>query len=545
MSVYESTSAPLASSHFGRDSSPTRDSNTLVKPEEPQIASTASNVVISERTGKPKRRKAVRACIHCQRTHLTCDNNRPCERCVHRGFAESCVDGVRKKAKYLGADEGSAKTETKPAVSKARPRSKYKIDTPPSVPSLSPEIHGHKPLSTLDPSQVPVQVPVSAPLDLAAVGVSPAVPVRVPYYDQFANTGSHGLPGQHRFQSQTTDLEYSILGTILQGDQSESSPSFSDDSASVHVSQPTSLPSYQARINNYNLDQQSLTDVLFQHEQQNLANFDEWIDYPRPPPISLTINEQTPGASNGLDIGQNPLDEHFLHVHEHPHQSITDATNGGGQGLHRTKSSTTVMTMSRGQKRSPAEIYRTVRRPFPYTPGFHTLIRYLKSRFSRTDLMDIVRYMASYRPSFIAITNSLTEDDLVFMEKYFQRTLLEYEKYFVYSGTPTIVWRRTGQIAAVGHEFCVLSGWPMETLLNADHGTGKFIMEVMDNQSVVEYFKVFSEISFNDSSGSTMSTCTLVTPQGQCVKTSCVFTLRKDLFGIPMMIIGNFLPILV
>lgn len=372
----------------------------------------------------------------------------------------------------------------------------------------------------------------------AAVPVPPQVQAElngVPYYDQYAGPTSgappHRFVGPHQFQSQTTDLEYSVLGNILQVDQSESSPSFSDDSG-VHHRTP-SFPSYQPRINNYNLNQQSLSDILFQHEQQTSTPFDDWIDY-RPPPISLTIHEK---AAPDADPATSSLDEPYLQ----PQQSVP---NRRLSGLLRTKSSTTVMTMARGQQRTPAEIYQSVTRPFPYTPGFHALIRYLKSRFSRADLMEIVRSMASYRPSFIAITNSLTEDDLVFMEKYFQRTLLEYEKYFVYSGTPTIVWRRTGQIAAVGHEFCVLSGWPMETLLNSGQGTGRFIVEVMDNQSVVDYFRMFSDISFNDSTGSIMSTCTLVSPQGQPVKTSCVLTLRKDLFGIPMMMIGNFLPIL-
>ncbi|KAJ2887745.1 Transcriptional regulator of nonfermentable carbon utilization [Coemansia asiatica] len=55
---------------------------------------------------KGKKRKANRACNHCQKSHLTCDDSRPCARCLKRGIASTCVDGVRKKAKYLlGIDE--------------------------------------------------------------------------------------------------------------------------------------------------------------------------------------------------------------------------------------------------------------------------------------------------------------------------------------------------------------------------------------------------------------------------------------------------------
>ena len=57
-----------------------------------------------------KRRKASRACLACQKAHLTCDDERPCAtsrlptaadrsgaRCAKRGI--ECGDGLRKRAK--------------------------------------------------------------------------------------------------------------------------------------------------------------------------------------------------------------------------------------------------------------------------------------------------------------------------------------------------------------------------------------------------------------------------------------------------------------
>ena len=83
-------------------------------------------------------------------------------------------------------------------------------------------------------------------------------------------------------------------------------------------------------------------------------------------------------------------------------------------------------------------------------------------------LVKMAESMATYRPSFIACTNSLKEHDLIFMEQCFQRTLLTYDNYIKISGTPTIVWRRTGEVAYVGNEFCVLTGWPKEELIGKD-----------------------------------------------------------------------------
>lgn len=194
------------------------------------------------------------------------------------------------------------------------------------------------------------------------------------------------------------------------------------------------------------------------------------------------------------------------------------------------------------QFKEPEEIYAKVIRPFSYTPGFHKLIAYLRNRFSKDLLVKMAKSMAVYRPSFIACTNSLREADLIFMEQCFQRTLLTYDKFLKFSGTPTIVWRRTGEIAYVGSEFTVLTGWTQEQLMGEKP---MFIVEVLDDKSVVEYFELFSKIAFGDFLGATMTECTLLTPKRDIkIRAGCMWTLKRDVFGIPMMIIGNFLPIL-
>lgn len=50
----------------------------------------------------------------------------------------------------------------------------------------------------------------------------------------------------------------------------------------------------------------------------------------------------------------------------------------------------------------------------------------------------------------------------------------ELEKLISYSGTPTAIWRRTGEICVVGLEFTMLTGWSKEELV----GSRKFIYEV-------------------------------------------------------------------
>jgi hypothetical protein len=45
-----------------------------------------------------------------------------------------------------------------------------------------------------------------------------------------------------------------------------------------------------------------------------------------------------------------------------------------------------------------------------------------------------------------------------------------------YSGTPTVIWRRTGEICLVAPEFCMLTEWPLEDLVG--NGRKKYIYEV-------------------------------------------------------------------
>lgn len=134
-----------------------------------------------------------------------------------------------------------------------------------------------------------------------------------------------------------------------------------------------------------------------------------------------------------------------------------------------------VLRRRKGVGNTPQEIYARVQRPYNYAESYHHLIEYVKQRMGRDQLVRISRALVLFRPSYMSLVASLTEEDLIFMEKCVQRTLLEFEKLISFSGTPTVVWRRTGEIALVGKEFLLLTQWTKETLL----GKKTYIYEVM------------------------------------------------------------------
>ncbi|KAF8195996.1 hypothetical protein BJ912DRAFT_1056429 [Pholiota molesta] len=48
---------------------------------------------------RPKRKQVKMACTNCAGACKRCDENRPCERCVKYGIADTCIDGQRKERK--------------------------------------------------------------------------------------------------------------------------------------------------------------------------------------------------------------------------------------------------------------------------------------------------------------------------------------------------------------------------------------------------------------------------------------------------------------
>lgn len=260
--------------------------------------------------------------------------------------------------------------------------------------------------------------------------------------------------------------------------------------------------------------------------------------------------------------------------------------------------------------RNPSSIYESVKEPYAYTSGFHNLTAFIQRRFSPQKTVRIAKALASIRPSFIATTKTLNRDDLIFMEKCFQRTLWEYEDFINACGTPTIVCRRTGEIAAVGKEFSILTGWKKDVLLGkepnlnvntggssapasgttsrgsftprssaVENTTGRpqpvFLAELLDDDSVVEFYEDFARLAFGDSRGSVMTRCKLLkyktkedmdggqSDEGKWNshlrkggiageagmnqlgfkdgKVECAYcwTVKRDVFDIPMLIVMN------
>ncbi|KAI8983047.1 hypothetical protein BDB01DRAFT_792195 [Pilobolus umbonatus] len=274
------------------------------------------------------------------------------------------------------------------------------------------------------------------------------------------------------------------------------------------------------------------------------------VDVPTKSPITHPVNRTDPSyqALSGLfsfpstpTTPQQPLPpQPSPHTHLY---SPSSQTPQKGDSIASTPSSSasTVYTRRKGNNGStPEAVYNSIHQPFNYAEGYHYLIQYVTDKMGKEDLMRISKALSLFRPSFLSLIMNLTEEDLVFMERCIQRTLLEYEKLISFSGTPTIVWRRTGEICLVGKEFSLLTQWSRDTLLNKK----TYIFELMDNQSAVEYWEKFATHAFDNTDKTCNYSCILRTPQQRPVPCTFCFTIKRDIFDLPSVIIGNFLPIL-
>ncbi|KAI8081564.1 uncharacterized protein BX664DRAFT_268262 [Halteromyces radiatus] len=380
----------------------------------------------SSPTRKPtsRKKKAARACIHCQKAHLTCDDARPCQRCTKRGLASTCTDGARKKAKYLQDTEESTGTPTTPT-------------------SLSNLWQASATAAGLSSS-------IIQPDNQQNMKSLP-----------FNNTTNHGMETRPSIQHPST---------------SASSPSAS-----------------------------GLDTVLYSPDQNTIGS---------------PYNPSTPTSQTSNNVRISSLSAY-----------------GEGAVVAKVDSPNTALAQvkRRNQLVTPEMVYARATKPFSYADGYHYLINYVRQKMSRKDLMRISRALALFRPSVLASMMNLTEDDLVFTEKCLQRTLLEYEKLISYSGTPTVVWRRTGEITLVGKEFSLLTQWSRDALL----GKKTYIYELMSNPSAIEYWEKYSSHAFDNTDSAVYSSCILLSPTKRVVPCTFCFTIKRDIFDLPSVIVGN------
>jgi len=157
------------------------------------------------------------------------------------------------------------------------------------------------------------------------------------------------------------------------------------------------------------------------------------------------------------------------------------------------------------------------------------------------------------------------------VEEAFERLLINYDRVFSAMGIPACLWRRTGEIYKGNKSFADLVGIDVGKMRD-----GRLcIYELMSEDSAVNYWEKYGHVAFDAKQKAVLTSCVLrykpnlpaLNPSGGSVSgggtassrrkaggsdsagdseetfINCCFsfTIMRDVWGIPSMIVGNFI----
>jgi hypothetical protein len=187
-------------------------------------------------------------------------------------------------------------------------------------------------------------------------------------------------------------------------------------------------------------------------------------------------------------------------------------------------------------------------KPFNYVKGYARLQTYMDQHMQSSSRQKILRQLDRFRPKFRERMQSLTDIELVLVEMWFERSLMEYDRVFASMAIPACCWRRTGEIFRGNREMAELIHVPINTfrdvsVLSARHINwlallslscqGKLaIHEIIVEDQLVSYWEKFGAIAFDNLQKAMLTSCTLKTldarADGQEIKCCFSFTIRRD-----------------
>lgn len=103
-------------------------------------------------------------------------------------------------------------------------------------------------------------------------------------------------------------------------------------------------------------------------------------------------------------------------------------------------------------------------KPFNYIKGYSRLGTYLDTHLAPSSKQKILRTINQFRPKFREKAQALTDLELLYVEMWFERQLMDYDRVFASMAVPACCWRRTGEIFRGNKEMAELIGVSVDKL---------------------------------------------------------------------------------
>lgn len=164
-------------------------------------------------------------------------------------------------------------------------------------------------------------------------------------------------------------------------------------------------------------------------------------------------------------------------------------------------------------------------KPFNYVKGYARLHTYLDShKIAPASKQKILRQLDRFRPKFREKMQALTDLELIYVEMWFEKTLMEYDRVFASMAVPACCWRRTGEIFRGNKEMAELIHVPVESLRD-----GKIALhEILTEESMVRYWEEFGTIAFDSAHDTLLTACSIKNPNDSSKDPviKCCFSLK-------------------
>lgn len=433
--------------------------------------------------GKKKRRKVNHACVYCRRSHMTCDLQRPCARCVKRDIGHLCHDEPRDPPKRNKSEAGMAEIAPAPDPSEAvaevqqsangngqyRPQSNGDIHFS-DAGNGAPHIAQPRPIS-------PTSLHHRAP-SISASNNNPPLNFdwnNTNVQNQFQDM--HHLHPNYMFNTSEVTNEYNLLNDFLSNSLLDEGAVYPGEDAAALLNDPLLATSSVGALQNTIQNNGNTTQNQNSHHQAATMG---------PPPQTAAGNEISRPSST-FPVDSRARDKFYM-------------TAADPAGLSSAE--------DRLHKLLKAKYDAGMLKPFNYVKGYAKLNTYMEKNISRESRARILRQLEKFRPKFREAMQSLTDMQLVLVEMWFERSLMEYDRVFASMAIPACCWRRTGEIFRGNREMAELINVPTEKLRD-----GKLaIHEIIAEDSLVSYWEKFGAIAFDQSQKAILTSCSLKTP---------------------------------
>ncbi|KAF2154270.1 hypothetical protein K461DRAFT_285686 [Myriangium duriaei CBS 260.36] len=454
-----------------------------------------------------KRRKVNHACVYCRRSHMTCDLERPCARCIKRDIGHLCHDEPREPPKRTKSELELGQADNKTT------------ELPSAADGFNGFVQNDSSLGMIAGGTIPGSMeapPIAQPKPLSPSLHRPQSndPNFMPFNNNqwdFGNstmfTDMQNLHPYNTFNTSEVNNEYNMLGDFLNSSLLDDGGMYSADDAQAFFNDP----------------------LLTTGAANNLSNLG--IQNATQPSGAQTPAQAQAQAQAGSEISR-PSSAFPTDAKAREKFFLTAADPAGNDAPE-----------ERMNRLLKAKYDAGMLKPFNYAKGYARLYAYMEKHMRQTSKQKIKNQLERFRPKFRDAMHTLSDVQLVKVEMWFERCLMEYDRVFASMAIPACCWRRTGEIYRGNKEMAELIHVPMENLRD-----GRITLhEIMAEDSLVSYWDKFGAIAFDQSQKAILTSCSLRNPDPKSkdplLRCCFSFTIRRDTHNIPALIVGNFLPI--